>query len=120
PDSYQANVKAPKGSNPNRESWLKGLSLIANTAADTWISQKNANNYWGNTINPYAYNYGPYGMTGAMGTADSILFNARYYGAYGFYMPTQGLQPFTTFGSGSISSYAALPRSSSAYSYFSR
>lgn len=119
PDSYTAPVTAPKGSNSNRESWLKGLAMLANTAADTWIANNNTG-YWGPQINPYAYNYGPYPMMGAMSTSDSILFNARYYGAYGFYMPTQGLQPYTTFGTGSITSYSSLPRSSSSYSYFAK
>ena len=119
-DTYQASVSAPKGSNKSREAWLKGLSLIANTATDSWLAGNNQGSYWGNAVNPYAYNFGPYDMTQAMGTADAILFNARYYGAYGFYMPTQGLQPYTTFGASSISSYQALPGTSGAYSYFSK
>lgn len=119
PDSYTAPVAAPKGSNPTRKAWLKGLAGIANTVADALIANTN-NSYWGNMVNPYSYNFGPYSMTGAMSTSDAILFNARYYGAYGFYMPTQGLQPYTTFGTNSITNYSALPRSSSSYSYFAK
>lgn len=53
-------------------------------------------------VNPYMYNYAPYNYGAPpMGIADSIMFNARYYGAYGFYMPTPGYQPYTAFGSSS-------------------
>lgn len=58
-------------------------------------------------VNPYPYNYAPYnGGLPPMGIADSIMFNARYHGAYGFYMPTPGYQPYTAFGASSaLSSY---------------
>lgn len=49
--------------------------------------------------NPYPYNFGPYnGGKPPMGIADTIMFNARFQGGYGFYMPTPGYQPYTAFG----------------------
>lgn len=119
-ENFMAPVNAPDGgNNSNREAWLRGLSTIANTAVGAYLNNNNQG-YFNMNINPYMYNYAPYNLTGGMGTADAILFNARYYGAYGFYMPTQGLQPYTAFGAGSISSYSALPKSSGTYSYFSK
>lgn len=117
-DTYVASVSAPKGSNKTREAWLQGLAHIANAGVDSWIGNRNAS-YFNNPINPYMYNFAPSTMKATMGTADTILFNARHYGAYGFYLPTQGLQTHTAFGSKSISSYSPSPRSGGSYSYFS-
>lgn len=59
---------------------------------------------------PYPYNYGPFnGGTPPMGIADSIMFNARYHGSYGFYMPTPGYTPGTAFPSSpAMSSYSSV------------
>lgn len=119
-ESYMAPVEAPDGGNSStRDAWLRGLATIANTAVGAYLNNPNQG-YFNMNTNPYMYNYAPYSLTAGMGTADAILFNARYYGAYGLYMPTQGLQPYTAFGAGSISSYHALPKSSGSYSYFSK
>jgi hypothetical protein len=71
-------------------------------------------------VNPYPYNYAPYNNgIPPMGIADSIMFNARFHGAYGYYMPTPGLQPYTAFGVNSGMS-AYRPLSTATTRYFGR
>ncbi len=68
-------------------------------------------------VNPYPYTFGPFnGGTPPMGVADQILFNARYHGAYGFYMPTPGYQAGAAFGPASpLSSYQPVSGPPSRY-----
>lgn len=55
-------------------------------------------------VNPYPYNFSPFNSGGPpVGIADSIMFNARFQGGYGFYSPTPGVQPGTAFGLGGSS-----------------
>jgi hypothetical protein len=116
PDEYMAPVAAPDGGhNPERDAWVRGLANITNDIVNQWVSAQNRQT----PMNPYSYNYSPYSAgTGMMGISDSILFNARYYGAYGYYMPTQGLQPYTAFGAPPMASYT--PYASSPSAYFSK
>lgn len=114
PDEYQAPTDAPDGGhNPQREAWVQGLANITREMVNQY--QSNQNRYRP-TINPYMYNYSPYnGGRPLMGISDSILFNARYYGAYGYYMPTMGFQPFTAFGKRPTTAYTPYASSTSAY-----
>jgi hypothetical protein len=75
------------------------------------------NNPQMNPSNPYPYNWAPYNSGASpMGIADSILFNARYHGAYGYYMPTPGYQPGTAFGLNSpLTAYRPLPPTGGRY-----
>jgi hypothetical protein len=114
PETYMAPVDGPDtGYNPTREGFINGLGIVANQLASSLAPKPNFNH------NPFQYNYAPYQFNGPglMSTSDQILFNARYYGAYGFYMPTQGYQPFTAFGTSSFGSYGPYA-STSRSSYF--
>lgn len=95
-------VAAPDGGHEQaalRDAWIQGSSNVLAQALSGMLNNQYRNQY----MNPYQYNYAPWGGTGRpMGIADSIMFNARYYGAYGFYMPTPGYQPYTAFGTTSF------------------
>ncbi|WP_408096787.1 hypothetical protein ACJVC5_17260 [Peredibacter sp. HCB2-198] len=107
-------VTAPDGGNAaakERDAWIQGGTQILNELLRSY----NPNRGVLPTTSPYPYNYGPYnGGRGPMGIADTIMFNARYYGAYGYYMPTPGYTPYTAFSStpSSLGSYTALKASS--------
>ena len=67
-------------------------------------------------VSPYPANYGPYnGGRPPLGISDTILFNARFQGSYGFYMPTPGFQPHTISSGPSLSSYRAATVPTSRY-----
>jgi hypothetical protein len=114
PDTFQAPVEAPDGGhNPQREAWVRGLANITRDMVNQYQSQQNQ---YRPMMNPYMYNYSPYNSGRAMmGISDTILFNARYYGAYGYYMPTMGYQPYTAFGSKPTTAYTPYASSTSAY-----
>lgn len=77
--------------NPVRDAWTQGLSNLMGSIGNGILNP-------GSTIsNPYPYNFAPYSGPKVMSTSDSILFNARYSGAYGLYLPTQGLPVGTAF-----------------------
>lgn len=89
-----------------RDAWIGAGANLLKQALDYVIPR----NTPPGLPNPYPYNYGPYnGGAPPLGIADTIMFNARYQGAYGFYMPTPGYQPYTAFGaSSSISPYRSV------------
>jgi hypothetical protein len=101
-------VTAPDGGNTEakiRDAWIQGGSDVLKTILGGLMPRQNAP-----IQNPYPYNYGPYnGGVPPMGIADSILFNARHHGSYGFYMPTPGYAPGTAFPSSpAMSSYSSV------------
>ena len=99
-----------------RDAWIMGGSQILATSLTALMPRPAA--VPPPVTYPYSYNYAPYNNNGAakMGIADSILFNARYHGAYGFYMPTPGYQPGTAFGANvGLSSYNPIGNSGSRY-----
>lgn len=97
-----------------RDAWIEGAGKIAGSILPQLFPGMNQGQ---NMYNPYPYNYGPYGSgTGPMGIADTIMFNSRFYGGYGYYMPTPGYMPYTAFGSSSpMSSYKPLAAPSTRY-----
>jgi len=104
-------VQAPDGGHEQakiKDAWLQGgANLLAQG-----LSHFMQRNTPPPIQNPYPYNYAPYNGGGSgMGIADSIMFNARYQGAYGFYMPTPGLVPGHAFPSSSMTGYRPLSSS---------
>jgi hypothetical protein len=99
-DEFEAPVVAPDGgySTASRDAVLNGLGNLTGTILGSIFAPTQEPFYYP-TTSPYAYDYGPYnGGRPLMGISDQILFNARYYGAYGYYMPTPGKQPYSSFG----------------------
>lgn len=96
-------TEAPDGGyakDMRRDTWIQGGTMVLQEALNYALGSQ-FNNY---QFNPYSYNYSPYNFgTGTMGIADTILFNSRYYGAYGFYMPTPGYTPYQAFGPSFVS-----------------
>jgi hypothetical protein len=115
-DNSDGPVNAPDGGHTDakiRDAWLQGGANLLAQGLSTYLQR---NMTPPPVVNPYPYNYAPYSGGGnGMGIADSIMFNARYQGAYGFYMPTQGLPPGQAFPSSSMSGYQALSGSGSKY-----
>lgn len=102
-------LTAPDGGNTNakiRDAWIQGGSEVLKSILGGLMPQQTLPP----VQYPYPYNYNQYnGGTPPMGIADTIMFNARYHGGYGFYMPTPGYQPGTAFSSGpSMSSYNSV------------
>lgn len=119
PEEKSPPVAAPDGKHQeavNRDRYIDASrNLLTNVLSSVMNYKFGPQSY--TAVNPYPYNYSPYNYgTPPMGIADSILFNARYYGAYGFYMPTPGYQPYTAFGAGSnLSAYKPLPATTGRY-----
>lgn len=94
---YSPYVEPENARNPSREAFVNGLAGIGWGIVNQ-LNQRPQSMYpnpYGN-INPYPYNYNPYVGAG-MSPSDQILFNARFYGGYGFYTPTLGTAPYTAF-----------------------
>ena len=96
-----------------RDAWLAGGAKVLGTLLPALLPKTTPPP----GINPYPYNFAPYnGGKPALGIADSIMFNARYHGAYGFYMPTPGYKPGSAFSSNvSFTGYKAASAPSSKY-----
>lgn len=88
-----------------KDAWLQGSANLLSTALRELMPRQSM--YQSFRPNPYQYNYNPYYRAApVLGISDQILFNARYNGAYGFYMPTPGQRPYTSFApAGNISPY---------------
>jgi hypothetical protein len=114
PDSPYVEVRDAR--DPSREAFTEGLRNIGWGIVNQ-LQQRPLmypNPYL--NFNPYPYNYSPFAGTGGMSPSDQILFNARFYGGYGYYTPTIGAAPYTAFpvvspyvqaGAGNTSSYFA-------------
>lgn len=100
------------GRNKVRDAWIQAGTDLLKDVLPFYMPKTTPSG-----VNPYPYNYGPYNAgKPPMGIADTIMFNARYHGAYGFYMPTPGYQPYTAFGSSSpMSSYKPVSAPSTKY-----
>lgn len=115
-ENVDGPVTAPSGGNEEaeiRDAWIQGGTGILTDVLKYYLNRQQAQAY---NSNPYPYNYYPYNNgTRPMGISDTILFNARYYGAYGLYMPTPGYRPYTMVGtSPSLTPYkSAYPTTSS-------
>lgn len=114
-ESYEAPTDAPRDGLQARirGAWVDGtVNLFNGILPLVYQNQFNQSNQFPMGVNPYPYNYTPYNFNSAspqMGFADTLMFNARYYGSYGFYMPTPGYQPYTAFGANSpLSSYTPM------------
>jgi hypothetical protein len=80
-----------------RDAWIDGLK---NTAAGltNFFRQNSFNNPMPSTMAPYPYNYVPMTQGPApMSISESILFNARFHEASGFYTPTPGMPQYSDF-----------------------
>lgn len=106
-DQTDINLTAPDGGNTEakiRDAWIQGGTDVLKSVLNGLMPRTTPPVQY-----PYPYNYGPYnGGTPPMGIADSILFNARYHGSYGFYMPTPGYTPGTAFAAPAMSSYSSV------------
>lgn len=107
-DVTDVNLTPPDGGNTEakiRDAWIQGGSDILKSVLGGLMPRTQPPVQY-----PYPYNYGPFnGGTPPMGIADSIMFNARYHGSYGFYMPTPGYTPGTAFPSSpAMSSYSSV------------
>lgn len=98
-ENVDGPVVAPSGGNEDaeiRDAWIQGGTGILTDVLRHYLGRQQAQTY---NSNPYPYNYSPYNYGARpMGISDTILFNARYYGAYGLYMPTPGYRPYTAVG----------------------
>jgi hypothetical protein len=108
-------VSAPDGrhvQNNLKDAWIAGGVGMVNTILPFFMPKPKPLPF----VNPYPSNYSPYvrGNGMMMSTADTIVFNARYYGAYGYYMPTPGYAPGTAFPTAT----PYTPISASGGSYF--
>jgi len=115
-ENVDGPVVAPSGGNEEaeiRDAWIQGGTGILTDVLRHYMNRQQTQTY---NRNPYPYNYNPYNYGARpMGISDTILFNARYYGAYGLYMPTPGYRPYTAVGtSASLTPYkSAYPTTSS-------
>lgn len=111
-EGYEASTEVPGGaSDPERDAMVQNLAYLANDIAATWARGQQS---YQPPFNPYNYNYTPYMGPPMMGISDQILFNAQFYGGYGYYMPATGYQPYTAFPSSGFN-YAPFTSSKSAY-----
>lgn len=96
-----------------RDVILQGTAnILGSTIRALYPPQQNM----GNLISPYPYNMTPYNSgRPPLGIADGIMFNARTYGAYGFYASTPGYTPGSTMPLGGISAYKPMAPSASKY-----
>ncbi len=80
-----------------RDAWIDGLKNTA-VGLTNFFRQNSINNPMPPTMAPYPYNYVPMNQGPApMSISDSILFNARFHGASGFYTPTPGMPQYSDF-----------------------
>lgn len=118
-ENVDGPVTAPSGGNEDaeiRDAWIQGGTGILTDVLRHYLQRQQAQSSGAYSGNPYPYNYGPYNYGARpMGISDTILFNARYYGAYGLYMPTPGYTPYTMVGTPmSLTPYkSAYPTTSS-------
>ena len=82
-----------------RDAWIAGANSIVNDLTNFYRNKMSTP-----LVNPYPYSGAYNGGAGPRGIADTIMFNARAYGAYGFYAPTPGFKPYTAFGASSSAS----------------
>lgn len=116
-EAVSGPVAAPDGKNEEnkiRDAWIQGSTDVLRTLLPAFQANNQSMMY-----NPYPYTY-PYSPSvPPMGIADTIMFNARYYGAYGYYMPTPGYQPYTAFGVNSpLAGYKPISAPSTQYFYY--
>ncbi len=118
-DDFEAPIAPERLNEKNkiRDALIQGSAdFLKNTLPYVYQNQFNSYPY---AVNPYPYNYSPfnYNPTSQMGIAGTIMFNARYYGSYGYYTPTPGYQPYTAFGlNAPITNYTpAAPTNASKY-----
>lgn len=115
-EDFEGPVVAPSGGHEEaqiRDAWIQGGSSLLTDVLRHYVNKQYTQSY----TNPYPYNYSPWNNgQRPMGISDTILFNARYHGAYGFYMPTPGYQPYSAFGNASlVSPYKAVSATGNKY-----
>jgi hypothetical protein len=107
-------TNAPDGGHEKaalRDAWIQGGANILSQGLGFLMPRPAP------MMNPFPYNYAPFnGGARPSGIADGIMFNARYHGAYGFYMPTPGYQPYNAFRSSSpMTTYSPVSASGGKY-----
>ncbi len=96
PSPESAYVEVRDARDPSREAFTEGLRNIGWGVVNQLQNRPQMYNPY-QTFNPYPYNYNPYAGVGGLSPSDQILYNARFYGGYGFYTPTIGAAPYTAF-----------------------
>lgn len=95
PADYIAPTDTPDGGHSaSKDAMVYGISNIFGQVANQYMM----GNYYSPTTSYYPmYNFTPYSVSGfGMSPSDQILFNARYYGGLGFYMPVLPNRPLST------------------------
>lgn len=126
PDTIETKNDVPKVTPPidpeddgrdkvqRRDVILGGLGNLLGTVVNGLYPPQQNN--MGPMMNPYPYNMTPYNSgRPPLGIADGIMFNARFYGSYGYYAPTPGLTPGSVSGMSGMSAYKPLAPSSTSY-----
>ncbi len=112
PSAESPYIEVRDARDPSREAFNDGLAGIGWGIVNQLQNRPQMYNPYAN-MNPYPYNYNPYLRGGMLSPSDQILFNARFYGGYGFYTPTLGAAPYTAFPV--ISPYVQAGANSSSY-----
>jgi hypothetical protein len=116
PSGSSPYIEAPNQRDPSREAFIDGLSGIGWGIVNQLTQRPQPYNPYQN-FNPYPYYGNPYSI-GMLSPADQVLFNARYYGGYGYYSPTLGAAPYTAFPMISPYVQAAYSGSGNSSPYF--
>jgi hypothetical protein len=94
-DKFEASTVAPEGG-PDKihDAKIQGVAQVLGSFLPAFMPNPLLTG-----LNQYPYGYNPYN-NGAppMGIAASIMYNARYYGNYGFYATTPGYNAYTAYG----------------------
>jgi hypothetical protein len=109
-DPSNLTVAAPDGGyrSPSQDAMAAGLGNMMGTLANSLFAPKPNYTYFPPT-SPYGY-LSPYGYGyPMMSYSDQLLYGARTYGGYGYYMPTPGLRPYSSLGPASTSLYFSSP-----------
>jgi|GEM_PF-5623791 len=111
-EQYIASSDVEGGSRKTKDAIT---NFLGNTLKD-YVTAKNAMNL--PRSSPFPYNYVPNSqpLITPMGISDSILTGATRVGGYGFYRPTPGVTPYTSFPQAPIfTGYRPLPSMASPY-----
>lgn len=95
PSGFSPYTEVEGGRNLQREAVLNGLTGIGFGIASQLFGPRQQPAQPNFYVNPFPTNTATNFPT--LSPADRILFNARYSGGYGYYFPTQGVTPYTSF-----------------------
>jgi hypothetical protein len=118
PSSDSPYIEPVNARDPSHEAFVDGLSGIGWGIVSQLQNRPQMYNPY-QSFNPYPYNYNPYLRGSMLSPSDQILYNARFYGGYGFYTPTYGAAPYTAFPQISPYVQAGYSSTGNSSSYFS-